>query len=165
MMLKRALVTWNGAMRFTGSNDDGRTLVLDDRDGGGGPSPLQGLLMSLAGCSAMDVISILEKKRQRVTSYAVEVEGDQREAYPRIFPRMTITHVLEGPALDEVAVRRAIYLSATKYCPVSATISAGPTEIHHRFRIIRSAVPDGEAREAEGEVVVTGPDRSVDPVE
>ncbi|HET7726870.1 MAG TPA: OsmC family protein [Candidatus Limnocylindrales bacterium] len=164
-MLKRALVTWNGAMRFTGSNDDGRTLVLDDRDGGGGPSPLQGLLMSLAGCSAMDVISILEKKRQRVTSYAVEVEGDQREAYPRIFPRMTVTHVLDGPKLDEVAVRRAIFLSATKYCPVSATISAGPTEIHHRFRITRGATADGEARELEGEVVVTGPYRSVDPVE
>jgi len=164
-MLKRALVTWNGAMRFTGSNEDGRTLVLDDREGGGGPSPLQGLLMSLGACSAMDVISILAKKRQQVTSYAVEVEGDQREAYPRIFPRMSVTHVLTGPALDETAVRRAIFLSATKYCPVSATISAGATEIHHRFRIIRSATADVEARETEGEVIVTGPYRSVGPVE
>jgi len=159
MTLKRALVTWNGAMRFTGSNDDGRTLVLDDRDGGGGPSPLQGMLMSLGACSAMDVISILTKKRQQVTSYAVEVEGDQREAYPRIFPRMSVTHVLSGPALDETAVRRAIFLSATKYCPVSATISAGPTEVHHRFRIVRSG-----SEPAEGEVIVTGPYRSMEPV-
>ena len=159
MALKRALVTWGGAMRFTGSNDDGRTLVLDDRDGGGGPSPLQGMLMSLAACTAMDVISILVKKRQQVSAYEVEVEGDQREAYPRIFPRIDLVHVLTGP-LDETAVRRAIFLSATKYCPVSATISAGPTEMHHRFRLVR---PGEDPHE--GEVIVTGPYRSVDPVE
>ena len=159
MALKRALVRWDGAMRFTGSNDDGRTLVLDDAEGGGGPSPLQGMLMALGACTAMDVISILVKKRQRVDAYRVDVEGDQREDYPRIFPRLDVVHVFEGP-LDETAVRRAIFLSATKYCPVSATISAGPTELHHRFVITR---PGEEP--VDGEVIVTGPYRSIDPVD
>ncbi len=71
--------------------------------------------------------------------------------------RVDVLHLVEGPLVTETAVRRAIYLSATKYCPVSAMVSAGATEVHHSFRMV--ATGEAEVR-AEGEVVVTGPFRS-----
>lgn len=163
-----ATLTLLDGMSFAARTGSGHTLTLDAKQAVGGqergPRPMELLLLGLGGCTAMDVISILLKKRQVVTSYAVEVVGEQREDYPRIFPRMTVTHVLEGTALDERAVRRAIFLSATKYCPVSATIAAGPTELHHRYRIVASTGADGDGREAQGEVIITGPYRSVEPV-
>jgi putative redox protein len=101
----------------------------------------------------MDVISILKKKRQVVTGYEVSVTADQRDAQPAIYTRADVVHLVEGPAVDEAAVRRAIELSATKYCSVGAMLSAGTVEIHHRYRI----VGPGGADPIEGEVMVAGP--------
>jgi putative redox protein len=104
----------------------------------------------------MDVIAILEKKRQVVTDYRVEVLGIQREQRPDVFTRVDVVHEVSGPSLELVAVRRAIELSAWKYCPVSAMLCAGTVEMHHRYRIHR----DGAATDAgpeEGEVVALGP--------
>jgi putative redox protein len=98
------------------------------------------------------VISILRKKRVEVTSYAVSVSADQREGvHPAIFTRADVTHEIDGPAVDESAVRRAIELSATRYCSVAAMLAAGTVEIHHRYRITGGAAP------VEGEVLVMGP--------
>ena len=83
----------------------------------------------------MDVIGILAKKRQEISAYRIEVSGSQRDEYPQVYSEIVVTHDLEGPGLSEAAVRRAIELSATKYCPVSAMIAAGATTIHHRYRI------------------------------
>jgi len=105
-------------------------------------------------CTAMDVISIATKKRQAVESYRIHVRGDQRTEYPQVFTEIDVVHELTGRALSEAAIRRSIELSATKYCPVSAMISAGATVIHHRYRI-HSTGP--AAYEAEGEVIATGP--------
>jgi putative redox protein len=163
--LKTARVRHEGALRFVAANDVGMSVVLDDRGGGAGPSPLEGMLGSLAACTAMDVISILVKKRQRVANYEIDVVADQRDDYPKIFRRIDLTHELEGPALDETAIRRAIFLSATKYCPVSAMLSAGPTELHHRFRMRLAPEDGGEGVEREDEVIVTGPYRSTEPVD
>jgi putative redox protein len=153
MTQKSIVVTHNGGMRFTAENDEGRTLVMDDSEGGGGPSPIQTLLASLAGCTGMDVISILRKKRQDVTGYTIETTADQRSEYPMVFTRMDVVHVVEGNGIDESAVRRAVELSALKYCPVSAMLCAGTAELHHRYRI-----RDAAARTVtEGEVAVRGP--------
>jgi putative redox protein len=100
----------------------------------------------------MDVMSILKKKRQDVTRYEVSVDAQEHEGNPEYFTRFDIVHAVEGPAIEEAAVRRAIELSATKYCSVAATLSAGTVEIHHRYRIVR---PD--AADLEGEVAVIGP--------
>ena len=100
-------------------------------------------------------MSILVKKRQRLTSYRIEVEGEQRDEYPQVYLRIEVTHILEGTVLLEGAVRRAIELSASKYCPVNAMISAGATEVHHRYRM---RCTGAEPTEGEGEVAVTGPD-------
>jgi putative redox protein len=117
------------------------------------------VLSALAACSAMDVVSILTKKRQAVTGYWVEVVGNQRDEYPQVYTDVFVTHEVEGRELSEAAIRRAIELSATKYCPVSAMIAAGATVVHHRYKI-RS---EGSVSYAtEGEVLSTGPYRRPD---
>lgn len=143
-----------GGMRFHAVPSSGHELDFDDRSSNQGGSPVETLLSALAACSAMDVISIAIKKRQRVTAYRIEVEGDQRDEYPQVYTEISVTHVVEGTNLSEAAIRRSIELSATRYCPVNAMLSAGATVVHHRYRI-HSA---GEAPyEAAGEVIATGP--------
>ncbi len=107
--------------------------------------------MAVAGCTAMDVLTILRKKQQPITRYAVDAVGHQRPGTPTRFTRIDVTHVVDG-AVDEEAVRRAITLSATKYCSVGATVASGIVEIRHGYRLRR---PDGT--QAEGVVVVEGP--------
>ena len=102
----------------------------------------------------MDVVSILAKKRQAVTGYWVEVVGTQRDEYPQVYTDVFVTHEVEGRDLTEAAIRRAIELSATKYCPVSAMISAGATTVHHRYKIRSEGTVDYAI---EGEVLSTGP--------
>jgi putative redox protein len=122
-------------------------------------SPVESVVASLAACTAMDVISILEKKRQQIDSYTIEARAEQRDAFPQVLTRVEITHAIEGTVVLEQAVRRAVELSATKYCPISAMLASGATEIHHRFRM---RCTGAEPKEAEGEVVVTGPFRPPD---
>jgi putative redox protein len=154
--IRRAVLAHEGDMRFAARTGTGRQLVFGDEPAGNEQSPVEIITVALAACSAMDVISILEKKRQVVESYRVEVEAIQRDEYPQVLVRVDVVHDVTGPAVTEAAVRRAIELSATKYCPVNAMLSSGATEIHHGFRIrCTGAVPV----EAEGEVVVTGPFR------
>jgi putative redox protein len=138
-------------------------LTLDDSAGDAGPRPAELLIVALAGCSAMDVTSILEKKRQVVSHYEVRVTAQQREAHPRVFTGLDVTHVVEGSNLDPEAVRRAIELSATRYCTANATLSAGPSSVHHRYLIRQTG---GEViQELAGEVVTTGPHADPDELE
>jgi putative redox protein len=94
--------------------------------------------------------------------YEIHVTADQRDGYPQVFTRIDVVHELEGPAVEVAALRRCIELSATKYCPVSAMLSAGATEIHHRYHLIRTG-PD--PLDESGEVLVTGPYRRPDLLE
>jgi putative redox protein len=148
-----------GGMRFHADPSSGHPYDFDDRQSNTGGSPVETILAALASCTAMDVISIAAKKRQTVTSYTVDAAGEQRDEYPQVYSEITVIHEIEGTDLSEAAIRRAIELSATKYCPVNAMVSAGPTVVHHRYRI-RS---DGtKPYEAEGEVLATGPYRRAD---
>jgi putative redox protein len=146
-------------MRFRATTGSGRTLVFGDNAEANEYSPVETVAASLAACTAMDIVSILAKKRQVLTSYMVETRADQRDEYPQVFTRVDVIHVLEGTVLVEEAVRRAIELSASKYCPVNAMISAGATEVHHGFRMRSTGA---RPTEASGEVIVTGPDRRAD---
>jgi putative redox protein len=148
-----------GGMRFAATTGTGRTIVFGDDRERDELSPVETVAAALAACSAMDVVSILEKKRQVIDSYLIDVRADQRGEYPQVYTRIDITHIVEGTVVLEAAVRRAIALSASKYCPVNAMISAGATEVHHHFRMrCTGAAP----KEASGEVMVTGPDRRPD---
>ncbi len=146
-------------MRFVATTGSTRTIVFGDTVVSNELSPVETVAVSLAACSAMDVVSIAAKKRQRVTRYQIRVEAEQRDEYPQVLTRVDVTHEVEGPGIDEAAIRRAIELSATKYCPVNAMLSAGATEVHHRY-LVRST--GQHPFEAEGEVVVTGPYRRPD---
>ena len=157
--IRSVVVTHEGGMRFRAVTGSGRILIFGDDPEANEHSPVETVAASVAGCSAMDVVSILGKKRQVLTSYLVEARADQRDEYPQVFTRIDIVHILVGTVLLESAVRRAIELSASKYCPVNAMLSSGATEVHHRFRMRCTGL---EPKEAEGEVIVTGPFRSPD---
>ena len=143
-----------GGNHFHAVPSSGHPYDYDDRESNQGASPVETVLSALAACSAMDVISIAIKKRQHVVSYRIHVEGTQRDEYPQIFPEITITHEVIGPDVDAAAIRRCVELSATKYCPVSAMLSAGDTVIHHRYHVIDTGATPSEV---EGEVIATGP--------
>ena len=122
-------------------------------------SPVETVLSALAACSAMDVVGILRKKRQEISAYRIEVERLATRRVPAGLQRDRRDRTTsKGAGLSEAAVRRAIELSATKYCPVSAMIAAGATTIHHRYRI-RS---EGTDQPKEAEVISTGPYRRPD---
>lgn len=143
-----------GGMRFHASPSSGHDLDFDDRKSDQGGSPVETILAALASCSAMDVVSIATKKRQAIDAYRLEVTGSQRDGYPQVFTDIDLLHVVEGTDLAEAAIRRSIELSATKYCPVNAMLSAGATVVHHRYRIRSTGATPYEA---EGEVLATGP--------
>ena len=126
----------------------------------GGLGPVETVLAALAACTAMDVISIALKKRQPVVTYQIHARGEQRHEYPQVFTRIDLVHDVDGPGVSTAAIARCIELSATKYCPVSAMLSAGATEIHHAYRVTRPGEPVEEA-----EVLVTGPYQRPDIVE
>ncbi|HEX5824977.1 MAG TPA: OsmC family protein [Candidatus Limnocylindrales bacterium] len=157
--IRTAVLTQDGPNRFRATTGTGRTLVFGDEAEQNEHSPMETLAATAAACSAMDVVSILAKKRQVLTSYVIEAKADQRDEYPQVFTRIDIVHILEGTVLLESAVRRAIQLSASKYCPLSAMLSAGATEVHHGFRL---RCTGAEPKEASGEVIVTGPNRPAD---
>jgi putative redox protein len=115
-----------GPMQFDVTSATGHTIALDVPEGDGGsnhgPTPMELLLMALAGCTGMDVISILKKKRQIVTAYEIRVSGSRAEKQPRVYVDVTIEHIVTGRHVDPRAVRRAVELSETTYCSVSKTI-------------------------------------------
>ena len=161
MKVRSTALIHQGGTRFTSTTGSGRTLTFGDDPEQNQLSPVETVLAALAACSAMDVVSILDKKRQKFDSYQVDARGEQRGEYPQIYTRIDVTHIVEGTAVLESAVRRAVELSASKYCPVNAMISAGATEIHHHFRL---RCTGAEPSEASGEVMVTGPERRPDVV-
>jgi putative redox protein len=145
----------NDAMRLVATTGSGHTIVMDDAAGDTGARPAELLIVAQAGCTAMDVISILRKKRQAITRYEIRVAGEQRnEPHPHVFERIRIVHVVEGDVSVD-AVRRAIELSATTYCTVTANLSSGVAEIRHAY-----VVRDASGEEHYGEVAVTGPNES-----
>jgi putative redox protein len=153
MGIKTAALTLEGdGLRFLATAGSGHSLVLDNTTGDTGMRPSELIPLAVAGCTAMDVISILRKKQQAVTSYEIRASGEQAEAHPNAFVRIDVIHIVEGEALDVEAIRRAIELSATKYCSVGSTLSSGMTEIHHAY-----LVRDANGEELMTEVVVTGP--------
>ena len=157
---KRVSLRHEGGLRFVAATGSGHDVVVDNSTGNTGPRPTELVLVALAGCTAMDVVEILAKKRQLFTRYANEVSGIQRETAPNVFTEITVVHIVEGDVETE-AVRRSVELSATKYCTVSAQIAAGPARIIHSYTIKRPGAGGLPPSEESGEVVVTGPMKDV----
>ncbi len=120
-------VTWKKGSEFDGVSDGGQRLNLEgSTDSGGradGFGPLELILIGLAGCTGMDVISILQKKRQKVTAFAVEAHADRAPEHPKVFTSIHLLYRVTGHDVEEAAVARAIELSQSKYCPAFAMLS------------------------------------------
>jgi putative redox protein len=143
-----------GGMHFHAVPSSGHPIEFDERASNQGGSPVETILAALAACSAMDVISIATKKRQAISAYRINVSGSQRDEYPQVYTDIQVVHEVTGEDLSVAAIRRAVELSATKYCPVNAMLSAGATVVHHRYVIHGTGA---NAFEAECEVIATGP--------
>lgn len=135
----KAVVHFAGKDLFIGISSSGHAQVLDtDQERASAATPLELLLIALGSCTAVDVISILHKKRQRVSDYRVEVSGTRRAEHPRSFSRMEVRHIVRGHNISEKALAQAIELSETKYCSVAAALR--PTaEIVSSYEIIEEA--------------------------
>ncbi len=119
-------LTWHGGLSFTGTADSGFTVNLggDPEVGGAndGFRPMELMAVSLGGCTAMDVISILRKKRQDVTDFEVKVHTERAERHPKVFTSAVIEYLVTGHNVEEKAVVRSIELSATRYCPAQGML-------------------------------------------
>ena len=126
-------------MEFKGKATSGHTLSMDADDSSGGHNagfrPMELLLVGFGGCSGMDVISILRKKRQQVSGLEINVKGEKTEDYPKIYKEVHIEYIVTGKGVEKEAVERAIKLSLDKYCSVGATLAKSGT-ITHSYRIV-----------------------------
>jgi|SRR5215217_7842305 len=134
----KATVNWKGGMAFSGLANSGYAVQMDaDIAVGGndtGVRPMEMIAMSLAACTAMDVISILQTKRQKITKFEVNIDAPRSHDHPQVFTNALITYTITGTAVDEAAVLRAMELSATKYCPVHAMLEqAFPIMLHYEI--------------------------------
>jgi len=134
----KATVNWKGGMAFTGVANSGFAIQMDSDPALGGNNkgvrPMEMIAMGLAACTAMDVISILQKKRQNISNFEVNVDASRSHDHPQVFTKALITFIVTGTDVEEAAVLRAIELSATKYCPVQAMLEQTfPIELHYEI--------------------------------
>lgn len=142
-------------MRVDAETGSGFTLTYDTEEAGAarsGPSPVETVLGALAACTALDVASILRKKRQAASAYQIAVTGERCDEHPRVYTTIVVEHRVIGD-VDPEAVRRSVELSATRYCPVSAMLSAS-VRIEHRYTLRRDERDDEPVSAL---VLVTGP--------
>jgi putative redox protein len=138
----KAVVKFAGDDLFVAISPSGHAMTIEtDTARSSAATPMELLLLALGGCTGVDVISILRKKREHVTSYHVELRGQRREEHPRAYTRIEVKHVVRGRKLTERAVAQAIELSEQKYCSVAATLR--PTaEIVSSYEILEDEGED-----------------------
>ena len=132
-METNAQVKWIEGLRFVARSGTGPALVTDNGEDAAGPSPMELVLMGVAGCTAMDVISIMQKKRANVTRFEVNVTGERAEEHPKRYTRILTEYVLYGHDIQPQAVERAIELSEKKYCSAIASLNA---QFEHSYRVV-----------------------------
>lgn len=135
----RATVKWKGEASFEGTSGSGHTVVMDGPpDAGGrdlGVRPMEMLLLGLGGCTAFDVVYILQRGRHPVSDCLVEIEAERSDTPPKVFTKIHLHYKVSGEGLKEAAVERAVRLSAEKYC--SASIMLGKAaELSHDFEVL-----------------------------
>jgi len=135
----KALVHSAGEGFFIGVTPSGHAQVLEtDTERASAATPMELLLIALGGCTAVDVVSILKKKRERVTDYRVEVRGTRRDEHPRAFTRIEVRHLVRGRGVSERSVAEAVELSEAKYCSVAASLRPG-VEIVSSYEVVEEA--------------------------
>jgi putative redox protein len=135
----QATVKWMDGAMFVGESGSGHTVVMDGpEDLGGrnlGPRPMEMLLLGTGGCAIYDVLSMLKKARQDVRDCRVEIQAQRADAVPAVFTQITLHFVVTGSGIKENHVRRAVELSAEKYCSASIMLAAAGVELTHSYAI------------------------------
>jgi putative redox protein len=133
---KSAKIAWTGEdLNFSGTLDSGCPVVMKSTADEEGASPMALFLASVAGCTAMDVLSILQKKRQQINGMEIEIEGVRADEHPKVYTEVDITYIIYGIDIDPAAVGRAIELSQTKYCSASATFVQAGVDVRTHYEI------------------------------
>ena len=137
----KATVVWQGEASFNGESESGHSVLMDGPpDAGGrnlGARPMELMLLGLGGCSSFDVVSILKKSRQDVTDCRTELTAERADAVPAVFEKIHLHFVVTGKGLDEAKVKRAVDLSAEKYCSASIMLAAAGVQISHDFEVVQ----------------------------
>ena len=131
----QARVKWVEGMTFLGESASGHQILMDGNAGDKAPSPMEMVLMSAGGCSAIDVVSILQKGRLDVRDCEVKLTSERREEAPRLFTHINLHSIVTGKGLTDKAVERAVALSAEKYCSVALMLGQA-VNITHSFETI-----------------------------
>jgi len=135
----KARIDWTGAASFRGTSGSGHSVQMDGPpDHGGkdrGARPMELMLLGLGGCTSFDVMSILQKSRQKVTDCVTELEAERSDSIPSVFTRIHIHFIVTGDNLKENLVKRAVSLSAEKYCSASIMLEQAGVEITHDYEI------------------------------
>lgn len=133
-------VKWGGQAKFVGTSSSGHEVVMDGPpDHGGqnqGPRPMEMLLLGLGGCSSFDVINILTKSRQDVVDCVVRIEAERADAVPAVFTSIHLHFIVTGRELKDNVVKRAVAMSADKYCSASIMLERGGVAISHDYEIV-----------------------------
>lgn len=139
----QARVKWVEEALFMGQSGSGHTVLMDGPAEVGGRNlaarPMEMLLMGLGGCSTFDVVSILKKSRQAVDSCEVEIRAERADSEPKVFTRIELHFIVKGKGLKETAVKRAVELSAEKYCSASIMMERAGVEVTHGYTLVDTA--------------------------
>lgn len=136
----KAQIKWVDGAMFLGESGSGHTIVMDGPEEAGGRNmgvrPMETVLIGLGGCASYDVVSILKKGRQDVRDVRTVLEAERADSEPKVFTRIHVHFVVSGRQLKETQVKRAVELSAEKYCSASIMLGRGGVEITHDYEII-----------------------------
>ncbi|WP_346796107.1 OsmC family protein [Halomonas sp. Bachu 37] len=136
----KARVSWTDGRQFVAESGSGHSVVIDGPPEHGGrntgPRPMEMLLMGMGGCTAFDILNILDKSRSNVTDCVAEIEAERADEVPSVFTRIHVHFVITGRELKEKHVQRAVELSAEKYCSASIMLVKGGVDITHSFEIV-----------------------------
>jgi putative redox protein len=151
----KAQVTWAGpGLRLIGETESSPAIVIDSSSGEygthSGPSPMELIIIGLASCTAMDVVSIMEKKREPMTNLQVKVDGARAESHPKVYTHIKLEYIAYGTGINENSLHRAIELSEKRYCPVHAMLMK-TAEISSSYRIVEQANPSKPGKLSDAE--------------
>jgi len=138
----KARIKWVENVSFLGESGTGHTVVMDGPEDHGGRNigmrPMETLLIGMGGCASFDVVSILKKSRQQVTDCVAEIEAERADEVPSVFTKIHLHFKVSGVNLKESQVKRAVELSAEKYCSASIMLGKAGVEITHGYEMIEA---------------------------
>lgn len=139
----QATVKWVDGAMFLGESGSGHTVVMDGPESAGGRNmasrPMEMMLMGMGGCASFDVVSILKKSRQNIAACRVEMDAERADEVPAVFTKIHLKFVVSGYNLKESQVKRAVSLSAEKYCSASIMMTAAGIDVGHSYEVVELA--------------------------